>query len=130
MPRAIGEDPDWWQPIQITMPNEDAKDRGLSFTIGGGFARAEARSVAANLDIVGTLLRRAARNIDIDGSPISPGRILFELLWPNSLKQRSAEEQNRRLIRRAQRRLPVGIAGRPASLDERRRCGRGGFDRF
>jgi hypothetical protein len=93
----LGADPSWWQPIQITMPDA-AKDRGLLFTIGGGFARAEARSVAANLDIVNTLLRRAARNIDIDKSPTSPGRILFELLWPDSLKQRSVEEQNRRLI--------------------------------
>ena len=93
----LGDDPSWWQPIQITMPDA-AKDRSLSFTIGGGFARAEARSVAANLDIVNTLLRRAARNIDIDKSPTSPGRILFELLWPDSLKQRSVEEQNRRLI--------------------------------
>jgi CHAT domain-containing protein len=93
----LGQDPNWWQPIQITMPS-DPKDRSLSFTIGGGFARAEARTIAANLDIVEPLLRRSARNIDIDGSPTSPGRILFELLWPDSLKQRSAEEQHRRLI--------------------------------
>jgi CHAT domain-containing protein len=92
----IGEDPNWWQPIQITMP--DREDRSLSFTVGGGFARAEARTIAANLDIVEPLLRRTARNIDVDGSPTSPGRILFELLWPDSLKQRSAEEQKRRLI--------------------------------
>jgi hypothetical protein len=93
----LGQDPNWWQPIQITMPS-DPKDRSLLFTIGGGFARAEARTIAANLDIVEPLLRRSARNIDIDGSPTSPGRILFELLWPDSLKQRSAEEQHRRLI--------------------------------
>ena len=90
----IAEDPNWWQPIQITMPPaEGAEARSLSFTIGGGFARAEARTIAANLDVVALLLRRAARNIDTDGSPTSPGRILFELLWPESLKQRSAEEQ-------------------------------------
>ena len=94
----LGEDPNWWQPIQITMPRGDPKDRSLSFTVGGGFARAEARTIAANLDIVEPLLRRSARNVDIDGSPTSPGRILFELLWPESLKQRSAEEQHRRLI--------------------------------
>jgi tetratricopeptide (TPR) repeat protein len=95
----IAKDPNWWQPIQITMPPADgAEGRSLSFAIGGGFARAEARTIAANLDVVSLLLRRAARNIDTDGAPTSPGRILFELLWPDSLKQRSAEEQNRRLI--------------------------------
>jgi hypothetical protein len=95
----IAEDPNWWQPIQITMPPaQGAEARSLSFAIGGGFARAEARTIAANLDVVALLLRRAARNIDTDGAPTSPGRILFELLWPDSLKQRSAEEQNRRLI--------------------------------
>jgi hypothetical protein len=95
----IAQDPNWWQPIQITMPSVGVtEDRSLSFTVGGGFARAEARTIAANLDIVGPLLRRTAQNVDLDGAPISPGRILFELLWPESLKHRSAEEQNRRLI--------------------------------
>jgi len=95
----IAQDPNWWQPIQITMPRVDGpEDRSLSFTVGGGFARAEARTIAANLDIVAPLLRRTAQNVDVDGASISPGRILFELLWPESLKQRSAEEQNRRLI--------------------------------
>ena len=95
----IAQDPNWWQPIQITMPRvEGPNDRSLSFTVGGGFARAEARTIAANLDIVSPLLRRTAQNVDLDGAPISPGRILFELLWPDSLKHRSAEEQNRRLI--------------------------------
>jgi len=95
----IAQDPNWWQPIQITMPRVDGpEDRSLAFTVGGGFARAEARTIAGNLDIVAPLLRRTARNIDLDGAATSPGRILFELLWPESLKHRSAEEQNRRLI--------------------------------
>lgn len=95
----IAPDPNWWQPIQITMPSVGGtQDRSLSFTVGGGFARAEARTIPANLDIVAPLLRRTAQNVDLDGAPISPGRILFELLWPESLKHRSAEEQNRRLI--------------------------------
>ncbi len=93
----VGGDPNWWQPIQITMPPADGP-RGLSFTVGGGFARAEARTIPANLDAVALLLRRAARNIDTDGAATSPGRILFEMLWPESLKHRSAAEQNRRLI--------------------------------
>jgi CHAT domain len=94
----IARDPNWWLPIQITMPRDTEPDRSLAFTIGGGFARAEARTIAADLDIVAPLLRRTAQNVDLDGSPTSPGRILFELLWPESLKHRSGEEQNRRLI--------------------------------
>ncbi|MER8777011.1 CHAT domain-containing protein [Mesorhizobium sp. M0977] len=95
----ISPDPNWWEPIQITMPPVGAvEDRSLSFTVGSGFARTEARTIAANLDIVAPLMRRTAQNVDLDGAPISPGRILFELLWPESLKRRSAEEQNRRLI--------------------------------
>ncbi|MBZ9919986.1 MULTISPECIES: CHAT domain-containing protein [unclassified Mesorhizobium] len=95
----ISPDPNWWEPIQITVPPVGrAEDRTLSFTVGGGFARTEARTIAANLDIVAPLMRRTAQNVDLDGAPISPGRILFELLWPESLKHRSAEEQNKRLI--------------------------------
>jgi len=95
----IAQDPNWWRPVQITMPQVDGpEDRCLSFTVGGGFARAEARTIAANLDVVAPLLRRTTRNIDLDGAPTSPGRILFELLLPESLKHRSAEERNRRLI--------------------------------
>ena len=94
-----GREPTWWQPIQITMPRvEVPEERSLSFTIGGGLARAEARTIAANLDLVTPLLRRAFRNIDLDGATTSPGRALFELLWPNSLKDRSGEEGHRRLI--------------------------------
>ena len=92
-------EPTWWQPVQITMPaGPTPEDRALHFTIGGGLARAEARTIAANLDLVRPLLRRAFRNIDLDGAATSPGRTLFELLWPDSLKDRSGEEGHRRLI--------------------------------
>ena len=74
------------------------EERWLSFSIGGGLARAEARTISANLDLVRPILRRAFRNIDLDGAATSPGRTLFELLWPNSLKDRSGEEGHRRLI--------------------------------
>lgn len=94
-----GREATWWQPIQITMPDDpQTEERSLSFAIGGGLARAEARTVAANLDLVRPLLRRAFRNIDLDGAATSPGRTLFELLWPDSLKDRSGEEGHRRLI--------------------------------
>ena len=93
----VGPDPTWWQPIQITMSGE-AHDRSLSFTVSGGLARAEARTIAANLDLVAPLVRRASRSAVNDNSPTSPGRTLFELLWPAALKDQSADERHRRLI--------------------------------
>ena len=52
--------PTWWQPIQITMSDETNGEQNLNFTIGGGLARAEARTIAANLELVTPLLRRAS----------------------------------------------------------------------
>jgi len=83
-----------WQAIQIKMPRvERARDRYLVFT-----ARGETEAIPANISIAAPVLRRVDRNIDLDGSSTSPGRILFELLWPDSLKRQSAEEHNRRLV--------------------------------
>jgi tetratricopeptide (TPR) repeat protein len=94
----LGRDPNWWQPIQITMSGDTPQERSLSFIVGSGFARAEARTIAADLGLVKPLLRRTFRNIDLDAQATSPGRTLFELLWPESLKNQSFEELPRRLI--------------------------------
>jgi tetratricopeptide (TPR) repeat protein len=111
----LGRDRKWWQPIQITMSGNTPEERSLLFTVGGGLARVEARTIAANLDLVRPLVRRAFRNIDVDGAATSPGRTLFELLWPGPLKDRSAEERARRLI------LDVPSAALPWELlDDRR----------
>jgi hypothetical protein len=93
----IGRDPTWWQPIQITMSDDLNGDPSLSFTIGGGLARAEARTIAANLELVAPLVRRTSRTTVEDATRNSPGRALFELLWPASLKDQSADERPRRL---------------------------------
>lgn len=93
----VGRDPSWWQPIQITMSGE-AHERSLSFTVSGGLARAEARTIAANLDLVAPFVRRASRSAANDDSATSPGRTLFELLWPAALKDQSTDERHRRLI--------------------------------
>jgi hypothetical protein len=94
---SVGRDPTWWQPIQITMSGE-SRDRSLAFTVSGGLARAEARTIAANLDLVAPLLRRVFRSGTNDDSTTSPGRALFELLWPAALKDHAADERPRRLI--------------------------------
>ncbi len=93
----VGRDPTWWQPIQITMSEEANGDRNLCFTIGGGLARAEARTIAANLELVAPLVRRTSRTTVDDATRNSPGRALFELLWPASLKDQSSDERPRRL---------------------------------
>jgi tetratricopeptide (TPR) repeat protein len=93
----IERDPTWWQPIQITMSDDSNGDPSLSFTIGGGLARAEARTIAANLELVAPLVRRTSRTTVEDATRNSPGRALFELLWPASLKDQSADERPRRL---------------------------------
>ena len=93
----VGSDPTWWQPIQITMSDDPNGDPNLSFTIGGGLARAEARTIAANLELVAPLVRRTSRTTVDDSTRNSPGRALFELLWPASLKDQSADERPRRL---------------------------------
>jgi CHAT domain-containing protein len=111
---SVGRDPTWWQPIQITMSG-DARERSLGFTVSGGLARAEARTVAANLDLVTPLVRRVSRSGTNDDSTTSPGRALFELLWPVALKDHSVDERPRRLI------LDERSAGFPWELlDDRR----------
>jgi hypothetical protein len=111
---SVSLDPTWWQPIQITMSGK-ARNRSLGFTISGGLARAEARTIAANLDLVAPLVRRVSRSGTNDDSTISPGRALFELLWPTALKDHSADERPRRLI------LDERSAGFPWELlDDRR----------
>lgn len=93
----IGHDNTWWQPIQITMSDDSSGDPNLSFTIGGGLARVEAQTIAANLELVGPLVRRTSLTIDDDSKRNSPGRALFELLWPTLLKNQSLDERPRRL---------------------------------
>jgi hypothetical protein len=111
---SVGRDLTWWQPIQIAMSGE-ARERTLGFTVSGGLARAEARTIAANLDLVAPLVRRVSRSGTNDDSTTSPGRALFELLWPAALKDHSADERPRRLI------LDERSAGFPWELlDDRR----------
>jgi tetratricopeptide (TPR) repeat protein len=93
---GAARDRSWWQPIQITMSGE-GQQRSLLFAVAGGLARAEARAIAADLDLVEPLIQRAIENIDATGGA-APGRALFELLWPRPLKDQSTDERNRRLI--------------------------------
>lgn len=91
-------DRSWWEPIQISMSKSADGERSLAFAVAGGLARAELRTIAADLDVVEPLMRRAIKPTTPDGTAATPGRALFELLWPASLKDQSTEERNRRLV--------------------------------
>ena len=91
-------DKSWWEPIQISMSVSADGQRSLAFAAATGLARTELRTIAADLDVVEPLMRRAIKSNAPDGMNATPGRALFELLWPSSLKDRSTEERNRRLV--------------------------------
>jgi tetratricopeptide (TPR) repeat protein len=95
---APGRDPGWWLPITIQMTGTGRDDRALVFQVADNLARAETQTVPADLDLVEPLVARAVRNTDVPGAPTSAGRVLFEMLFPPALKDRSTEERNRRLI--------------------------------
>jgi len=91
-------DRSWWEPIQISMSESADGQRSLTFATATGLARTELRTIAADLDVVEPLMRRAVKSNAPDGVRATPGRALFELLWPSSLKDRSTEERNRRIV--------------------------------
>lgn len=93
-----GPDKSWWEPIQISMSETADGQRSLAFATSAGMARTELRTIAADLEMVTPLMRRATKSNAPDAINATPGRALFELLWPSSLKDRSTEERNRRLI--------------------------------
>lgn len=91
-------DKSWWEPIQISMSESADGQRSLAFATATGLARTELRTIAADLDVVEPLMRRAIKSNAPDAMNATPGRALFELLWPANLKDRSTEERNRRLV--------------------------------
>lgn len=92
-----GWDRDWWQPIQITMPDLPGSEPVLVFSVAGGLARAETRVIAADLDLVQSLMKSAITP-DAGVKVTAPGRTLFELLMPLALKEQSRDDRNRRLL--------------------------------
>lgn len=100
-------DPDSWMEVTITAqppqppcPGEPAPSLGpLHYLLVDGRARVEAQTVAVSRRLVQhyvTQIPDQPATPDADG--ISPGRTLFELLWPADLKQHSLEDRNLRLV--------------------------------
>ncbi len=90
-PELVATDPD--QHVRATGPRI-----AVSRSLSAADLRAPKRERSPPIDLVAPLLRRTFRNIDLDVQATSPGRILFELLWPESLKHQSVDERTRRLI--------------------------------
>ena len=109
--RRIGpeDDRDWWTPITIRGSTEDAVEDGravtspatergaLHYVVLSGRARAEATVVATRRSFIDLYLHRIGQQRVEEGAT-SPARTLFEMLWPNSLKEHSLGDRNIRLI--------------------------------
>ncbi len=94
---AEQDDPSWWQPIQITM-DDSGDERVMRFVTVAGRARAEAQLVPGNTGFVERFVAQATRNTGLSAKPPAAGRALFELLWPNRIKDTSREDRNLRLV--------------------------------
>ncbi|MGG5890126.1 DUF7379 domain-containing protein [Falsiroseomonas sp. HC035] len=90
-------DPGWWQPVQVTVEGEGDR-RTLNFSAPSGRARVEALSLAYNERVIDLFAEQVAGSSGAAPQFGTPGRALFELLWPDSLKERSQEDRNLRLI--------------------------------
>ncbi len=101
--RRIGPERDatWWTPITITADKQasgdDSGSAALKYVVIAGRARAEASLVAARRCQVDRYLDRVTQR-RVEKGPMSVGRTLFELLWPNRLKEQSLDDRNIRLI--------------------------------
>ena len=102
-------DPLWWTPVTITSVDDEVEDRGpfsmkrpkdrraLKYVAIAGRARAEADLVAHQRSLVERYVQRITRR-RVEEGDASPARTLFELLWPNRLKEQSLDDRNLRLI--------------------------------
>lgn len=108
--RQIGpaDDPDWWTPITIRSPGgQRADDPGddafpvgdkdaLHYVVLSGRARAEAFLVGTRRSFIENYVSEVSGSRLSEGQA-SPARTLFELLWPNRLKEHSLDDRNIRL---------------------------------
>ena len=95
---AGDDDPTWWQPIQITM-EEVGGERVMRYVTTAGRARAEASLVPGNTGFVERFVAQATGAAATGRRPsAAAGRALFELLWPERIKETSREDRNLRLV--------------------------------
>ncbi|RMC34611.1 hypothetical protein C9E82_12025 [Paracoccus siganidrum] len=128
-------DPDWWMEVTITSPDPAGhhpglphpawpqRDAPLRYLLVDGRARVEAEVVATSRRLVSHYIAQIPAESGLaDVSGLSPGRTLFELLWPAKLKEHSLEDRNLRLV------LDRRSAAIPWEMLDDRRPGQDAFD--
>lgn len=90
-------DRSWWQPVQVSM-EVVAGEYLLKVTTAAGRARVEATTVYGTVEMARRLSEQAKRDKVGGPSVETPGRALYELLWPNRLKSEGFGDRNLRLI--------------------------------
>lgn len=90
-------DRSWWQPVQVSM-DVVAGEYLLKVTTSAGRARVEATTVYGTVEMARRLSEQAKRDKVGGPSAETPGRALYELLWPNRLKSEGFGDRNLRLI--------------------------------
>ncbi len=90
-------DRSWWQPVQVSM-DVVAGEYLLKVSTAAGRARVEATTVYGTVEMARRLSEQAKRDKAGGPSVETPGRALYELLWPNRLKSEGFGDRNLRLI--------------------------------
>ena len=73
-------------------------ERVMRYVTTAGRARAEASLVPGNTGFVERFVAQATGMAAATGRPTAAGRALFELLWPDRIKEMSREDRNVRLV--------------------------------
>ena len=94
----LPDDRSWWRTVQITAGARPGGEESLNFVAIAGRARAEASMVADNRAMADLLVSQATEGAAADGGGASPARAMFELLWPNTLKESNTDDSNLRLV--------------------------------
>ena len=97
--RSVGgeDDPTWWQPIQISMERLGT-ERVMRYVTTTGRARAEASLLPGNTGFVERFVAQATGSAAPTVRAPGVGRALFELLWPERIKETASEDRNLRLV--------------------------------
>lgn len=105
--RRIGPDEserDWFISVKVVGDTEDTLDGPedvLRYEVAGGYARVEAKLVGTQRRLVDDLIKEVSGH-GTGASGYTPGRTLFELLWPRELKDHSLDDRSIRLQLNAQ----------------------------
>jgi hypothetical protein len=95
---ALPQDRSWWRTVQITAEKQRDGFETLRFVAIAGRARAEASMIAENRIMADLFASQSVQSGTSQGETASSARAMFELLWPNTLKEASSDDSNLRLV--------------------------------